>query len=315
MEKMKHGMAFLAAAIAILSFGPAESSALAARQAERKIGVSLLTRQHDFYKDLEEGLTTEAAKHGFKLIVNAGEFDAGKQASQIEDFITQKVDAIIVCPCDSEAVGSVLDAAEKAGIPVFTADISAKKGKVVCHVASDNVLGGRLAAREMAKHVKDKSKVLIIDHPLVASVQDRTRGFEEELKKLLPNIQLVKQAAEGQREKAMKVMEDMLQTHKDLAGVFGINDDSALGALTAVNAADRKQIAIIGYDATPEAREAIGDGTSLKADVIQNPKVIGRTTIDAIYKHFKGEKLPAIIPVEVGIYDKAAAEKEKKEKK
>ncbi len=287
----------------------------AAQQTPKKIGVSLLTRQHDFYKDLEEGLKQEAAKHGYELIVNAGEFDASKQASQIEDFITKKVDAIIVCPCDSEAIGAVLETAEKARIPVFTADIAARKGKVVCHVASDNVMGGRLAAREMAKYVKNGDKVVIIDHPLVASVQDRTKGFEEELKKLLPDVKIVKQAAEGQREKAMKVMEDLLQAHRDIAGVFGINDDSALGALTAINAADRKSIAIIGYDATPEAREAIAEGGCLKADVIQNPKTIGKTTVDAIAKHFKGDKLNAVVPVEVGIYDKAAADKEKQDKK
>jgi ribose transport system substrate-binding protein len=287
----------------------------APQQGGKKIGVSLLTRQHDFYKELEEGLVQEAAKHGFKLVVNAAEFDASRQAAQIEDFITQKVDAIIACPCDSQAIGATLDAAEKAGIPVFTADIAARQGKVVCHVASDNVLGGRLAAREMARHVKDGSKVLVIDHPLVASVQDRVKGFEEELKKLLPGATIVKQAAEGQREKAMKVMEDMLQSHRDLAGVFGINDDSALGALAAVAAAGRSEIVIVGYDATPEAREAIGGHTPLRADVIQNPATIGRTAIDAIHRHFRGEKLPSSIPVEVGLYDRAAAEKEKQKKK
>lgn len=270
-------------------------------KAEKTIGVSLLTRQHDFYKDLEAGLVEEAAKNGFKLNIQAGEFDASKQANQIENFIVQKVDAIIVCPCDSSAVGSVLDKAEKAGIPVFTADISAAKGKVVCHVASDNVQGGRLAAKEMSKYVKDGDKVFIIDHPVVASVQDRTKGFIEELKKIYPNIQITAQPGEGKRDKAMQVMESVIS--KEFKGVFGINDDSALGALSALKAAGKTDVAIIGYDATPEARKAITGGTCLKADVIQKPTLIGTTTIQMISKFFKGETVPAIVPVEVGIFD------------
>lgn len=270
-------------------------------KAEKVIGVSLLTRQHDFYKDLEAGLVEEAAKHGYRLNIQAGEFDASKQANQIENFIVQKVDAIIACPCDSAAIGSVLDKAQQAGIPVFTADISAQKGQVVCHVASDNVQGGRLAAREMAKYVKDGDKVFIIDHPVVASVQDRTRGFMEELKKIYPNIQITAQPGEGKRDKAMQVMESMIS--KDFKGVFGINDDSALGALSAIKAAGKTDVAIIGYDATPEARKAIQGGSCLKADVIQKPALIGTTTIQMISKHFKGETVPAVVPVDVGIFD------------
>jgi len=89
-------------------------------------------------------------------------------------------------------------------------------------------------------------------------------------------------------------------------GVFGINDDSALGALRAVEASGRKGIVVIGYDATPEARAAIQRGSALKADVIQHPEAIGSKTIQAIQRHFAGETLEAWIPVEVGVVDKAA---------
>jgi ribose transport system substrate-binding protein len=145
--------------------------------------------------------------------------------------------------------------------------------------------------------------VLIIDHPTVASVQDRVRGFEEGLKKY-PGITIVaKLAADGQRAKATQVMEDMLQAHRDLAGVFGINDDSALGAAGVIEAAGRKDIVVIGYDATDEAQAAIRKGGPLKADVIQYPQVIGKTAIDLIADHLAGKAVPAIKAIDVGIWD------------
>ena len=179
--------------------------------------------------------------------------------------MTQRVTALIVCPCDSDTIGKNLEGAEKAGIPVFTADIFAKTGKIVSQVASDNVLGGRLAAQAMARFLGERGKVLIINHATVASVQDRVRGFEEELRKHPSMAVVASQDAGGKREKALRVMEDMLQAHPDLKGVFGINDDSALGALSAIEAARRGDIVVIGYDATPDARAAIARGSALKA--------------------------------------------------
>jgi len=270
------------------------------------IGVTLLTQSHDFFKDLEEGLQEEAAKHGYRLIVQAAEFDPTIQARQLEDFVVKGVDAIIVCPCDSDTVAANLKEAEEAGIPVFTADIAAKRAKIVSHIASDNYLGGKLAGEAMAKFLNGKGKVLVIDHPTVSSVQDRTRGFEDALK-AFPEITIVdKPSADGQRAKAQAIMEDALTTHADLAGVFGINDDSALGALRAVEAAERKDIVIIGYDATPEARTAIKRGSALKADVIQYPRKIGSMTVATIARHFAGEKVEALSPVEVGLVDAEA---------
>lgn len=265
------------------------------------IGVSLLTQTHAFYKELEDGLREEAAARNMDLVVVACEMDPAKQASQIEDFVAQHVAALLLAPCDSSAVGQNLQSAERANIPVFTADIAASSGTIVSHVASDNVLGGRLAAKTLAGFLGDKGRVVIIDHPTVASVQDRVRGFEEELK-THPGITIVaRPSADGQRAKAMSVMEDMLQAHRDVNGVFGINDDSALGALSVVEAAGRKDVAIVGYDATAEAQAAIKRGSPLKADVIQYPKKIGRTAIEMIARYLAGEKVPATVSVDVGI--------------
>lgn len=267
------------------------------------VGVTLLRSTDAFYKALEDGLREEAAAKGLDLAIVACEGEATKQASQIEDFVARKVSAILAAPCDSDAIVPVLASAEQAGIPVFTADIAAHGGKVVSHVASDNVQGGRLAAQALAGFMGGKGKVLIIDHPTVASVQDRVRGFEEGMK-AFPGITIVaKLSAEGQRAKAAQVMEDALQAHGDLGGVFGINDDCALGAAGVIEAAGRKDIFVVGYDASDEAQAAIRKGGPLKADVIQYPQQIGHAAIDAIAAHLAGQPVPALKAVDVGIWD------------
>jgi ribose transport system substrate-binding protein len=266
------------------------------------IGVTLLTGTHAFYKELEAGLRETATTKGFDLVIVTCDFDPAKQASQIEDFVARKVSAILAAPCDSNAIGPSLAGPERAGIPVFTVDIAAHAGKIVSHVASDNVQGGRLAAEELAALIGGKGNVIVIDHPAVASVQERVRGFEEGLKKY-PGIKIVaKPSADGSREKAMRVMEDMLQAHRDLKGVFGINDDSALAAAGVIEAAKRKDIVVVGYDATDEAQAAIKRGSPLKADVVQYPRKIGQSAIEIIARHFAGEKVPAVVPIEVGIW-------------
>ena len=280
-----------------------------ASDGKKTIGVTLLSQSQDFYKDLEQGLREEAERAGYRVIVQSGEFDPAIQARQLEDFVTKQVDAVVICPCDSDTVAASLRPVIKAGIPIFTADIAAKGVEVVTHVASDNMQGGTLAGETMAKLLGGKGEVLIIDHPTVSSVQDRTAGFLKALS-AHPDMKVVgRPSSEGQRAKAQSVMEDALTSYPNLAGVFGINDDSALGALRAIEASGREGIVVIGYDATPEAREAIQRGSALKADVIQHPDDIGRKTILAIEKHFAGESLEKWVPVNVGIVDKAALDK------
>lgn len=273
------------------------------------IGVSLLTRTHPFYQDLEAGLREAAEARGYELSVQAGEFDVAKQKDQVENFIVRKVNAIIVCPCDSKSIGTSVAAANQAGIPVFTADIAvlAEGPKIVCHVASDNVAGGRLAAAALRQALGGHGKVAIIDHPEVESVIQRVRGFEEEVARE-PGLTIVaKLSGHGTKDMAFRTAEDVLQAHPDLDGIFGINDDSALGALAAVEKANRQgRVTIVGFDAVPEARAAIGAG-KIYADVVQQPKVIGRRTVEAIGDYMAGKPVPPVvlIPCELFTRDHA----------
>ncbi len=282
--------------------------AIAQPQSQRTIGVTLLTAQHQFYQELRAGLEAEAARHGYKLLIHSAEFDSARQATQIDEFLVQRVDALVISPCDSRSIGASIDAANQARVPVVTADIAstAPLGKVAAHIASDNIQGGRKAAELMAQALGGKGKVAILSHPEVASVTDRVKGFKEEIAKHKEIAIVAELSCDGRRDKAMKVMEDILQSHPDVAGVFGINDDSALGALAAIESAGKLgQIKIVGYDATPEARARIQAG-AIHGDVIQNPRKIGELTILALKDIFEGRTPPAVIPVEVGVFTRDA---------
>jgi len=276
--------------------------------AGKTIGVSLLTMQHQFYQDLRAGLEEAAKTRGYRLLIAAAEFDAARQANQIDEFIVQKVDAMVICPCDSRSVGGGIVAANDAKIPVFTADIAntSPLGRVVSHVASDNVQGGRKAAELLVAALNGKGKVAILSHPEVASVADRVRGFKEALASHA-DIQIVAElSSEGKRDKAVRVMEDLMQSHADLTGIFAINDDTALGALAAIESAGKVgTIQIVGYDATPEARSKIA-ARAIYGDVIQNPRRIGELTVQAVHDYFSGKTPPAVIPVVVATFTGAA---------
>jgi ribose transport system substrate-binding protein len=276
----------------------------------KTIGVSIQNREAQFYEEMEAGMKSEAAKYGYTVTVVDASRDNSKQQSQVEDFISQKVAAIVLTPYDSQAIGSAIVEANNASIPVFTSDIAnaSSQGKVVAHIASDNVQGGGQAGKLMCAALGSAGgSVAIIDEPEVTSVQDRVKGFKAALAGC-PTVKIVADIdGGGERAKASNAMDDILQAHKDLRGVFGINDDSALGAARAIDAAGSNgKIAVVGYDATPEARTAIAKG-SMYGDAIQHPDQIGSKTIDAIHDYFAGKTPPAKIAVAVGTYTKANA--------
>jgi ribose transport system substrate-binding protein len=272
----------------------------------KKIGVTLLTREHEFYRELEAGLKDAATKNGYQLIITSGDFDLAKQQSQIENFIVQHVDAIVVCPADSKGIAPAIERANEAKIPVFTADIAAQGGQVVSHVASDNLAGGRLAADFIAKALNGQGDVGVIGQQEVQTGLDREMGFKEEMKKY-PGIKVVATLnGGGVRDRALKAADDMLQGNAGIKGIFGINDDSALGALSAAESHNKSDLVIVGYDATPEAVKAIQRGSALKADVAQQPADLGAKTIDVIKTYFAGGQVEKTIAVPVKLVDAAS---------
>jgi ribose transport system substrate-binding protein len=289
----------------------ASSAPASAAAGGKTIGVSIQNREAQFYQSVESGMKSEAAKYGYSVNVVDANRDNSKQQGQVEDFISQKVSAIVLTPYDSQAIGSAIVEANTANIPVFTADIAnaSSQGKVVSHIASDNVQGGGEAGKLICAALgKAGGSVAILDEPEVTSVQDRVKGFKAAIAATCPSVKIIADIdGGGERAKASAAMDDIMQAHKDLKGVFGINDDSALGAARAIDAAGEKgQIAVVGYDATPEAQTAIKDG-SMYGDAIQHPDQIGAKTIDAIHDYFSGKTPSAKIAIPVGTFTKANA--------
>ena len=288
---------------------PAEPASAKPSSAPKKayvIGVSLLTQDDDFYKALKARLEEQGQKQHVNVEILSGDKDLNKQVNQVQNFIAKKVDAIILCPVDSTGIIAAVTAANQANIPVFTADIASKGGKVVSHVASDNVAGGALAGEFAGKILQGKGNVAILDLLTVTSVQDRVKGFKTALAKY-PGIKIVadENVPDAKREEAVTKATNVLTAHPEINLIFGINDNVALGTLSALKSANKNEIFVVGFDAGPEAQNYISSGTSsLTADAIQFPHLIGMTTIDAVIRSLNGEAVPATIAVPTGIVTK-----------
>ena len=292
-------------------------SLLAADRPKTVIGISVLTLTNPFFKDMADAMTAEAKIHGMTTLVTSGEFDPAKQRNQVIDLIVRKVDAIILCPCDSKAIGTSIVDANKAGIPVFTADIAslAKEGKVAGHVATDNFGGGKLAAVALIEALGGKGKVAILDHPEVESVILRTQGFNDELarQKREKGVSMTVVATlpgGAAKDRSMKATEDLLQSHPDLDGIFAINDPSALGAVAALEKAGKlAKIKVVGFDGMPEGRSAIKAG-KIHADPVQFPDVIGKTAVRNIVRYLAGDDVPKETLIPTKLYRQADGAKD-----
>jgi ribose transport system substrate-binding protein len=269
------------------------------------IGVTLLTREQRFYQDLDAGLEAAAARRGYRLIVTSGDFDLAKQQAQIDNFVVQRVDAIVVCPVNSQGVGPAIDRATAAHIPVVSADTKAVGTQVVAAVASDNRAGGQLAAAYMVTALGDSGAVAVIGQPETQTGLDRQQAFVDEIGHHPRMAVVAILNGGGVRDRALKAADDILQGHPELRGIFAINDESALGALAAARARGRAAatFTIVGYDATPEAVQAIKSHSSLKADIAQQPRAIGEKAIDAIAARFDHRPVDSVITVPVRIID------------
>jgi ribose transport system substrate-binding protein len=279
------------------------------------IGVSLLTMANPFFRELGDAMKDEAAKHQMEVILTAGEYDPAKQHNQVSDFITRRVDAIVLSPCDSKSIGTAIAEANKSGIPVFTVDIAAlaSGAKVVSHVATDNLGGGKMAAIAMMEALPDGGKIAILDHPEVESVILRVRGFESQLaesaKGSTPRIQIVaKLPGGGEKEKSFKATQDVLQAHPDLKGIYASNDPAALGAVAALEKAGKiGQIKVVGFDGMPEGKQAIKAG-KIYADPVQFPDRLGRESVQGIVKYLAGDDVPPTVLIPTALYRKKDAE-------
>ncbi len=260
------------------------------------IGLSVSTQNNPFFVTLVEGAKAAADKAGVQLVVVDAGDDAAKQVSDIEDLIAKNVSVLIVNPVDSDTVSSVVQNAVNKGVKVISADRAVNNVEIDCQIASDNVLGAELATQYIVDTVGEGAKVAELQGISGASAAiDRGQGFHNIADAKLQVV--ASQPADFDRTKGMTVMENMLQANGDIKAVFAANDEMALGAMEAV-AASRKDIVVVGFDATDDAIASIKDGR-MSATIAQQPDLIGATAVETAIKLINGETVEKAIPVEV----------------
>lgn len=276
--------------------GSSTSKVVKKAPSKLKIGVSISTLSNPVFITLKNELQKYSDKKGSKIIINNANNDTSKQNNDVEDLIQQKVDAIIVNPCDSSAISTVIQKANDAKIPVICIDRGADRGTVVSTVASDNVAGGKMAADYLIKKLGLKAKIAELQGiPGASATRERGQGFDKIADKKL-NI-VFKQTAQFDRAKGLSVTENILQAHHDVKGIFSQNDEMAVGAARAVKAS-KKDIVIVGFDGTNDALKLIKSG-QMTATVAQQWDKMADTSLDAVYDYYQGKtvKKNNLVPV------------------
>ncbi|MDQ0861005.1 ABC transporter substrate-binding protein [Bacillus sp. V2I10] len=266
-----------------------------------KIGLTVGTLANPFFVAMGKGAEEAGKELGAEILVESAEYDLAKQTSQIENFITKKVDVILLNAVDTKGIAAAVQQAKNAGIPVIAVDTNAEGG-VDATVTSDNYQAGQLAGEYVVEQLNGKGNIVIIDGPPVSAVTDRIQGFEDVIKE--SGIKVVaKQNGEGNREKALSVMESILQANSSgsIDAVFAINDPEAIGVEIASEQAGRKdEFFIVGVDGAPEAAEAMAkEGSSIMATSAQSPSEMVKTAVGIGMKVKNGEDVEELIKVPV----------------
>ena len=293
-----------AAAVAALALTATACNSGSSSSSDLKVGLSVSTLNNPFFVQLKEGAQAEAKKEGVSLTVTDAQNDASQQANQIENFTSQNVKSIIINPVDSDAAGPSVKAANNANIPVVAADRTVNDASVAATVASDNVAGGKLAAKAIAEQLGGKGTILVLQGTSgTSAANERGKGFTEGLK-AYPGIKIVaSQPADFDRTKGLDVTTNLLQAHPDVNGIFAQNDEMALGAIKALGSKAGKSVKVVGFDGTPDGLTAVKAGT-LYASVAQQPKLLGELAVQNAVKAAKGEKVDTTVKVPVKVVTK-----------
>ncbi|MFD3490613.1 substrate-binding domain-containing protein [Streptomyces sp. NPDC058690] len=266
-----------------------------------KVGMSLSTLNNPFFVQMKAGAQAEAKEAGIDLTVTDAQNDASQQANQLQNFTGAGMQSIIVNPVDSDAVGPAVRAANKAHIPVVAADRGVNKADTATLVASDNVAGGRLAAKALADKLGGKGDIVVLQGTAGTSAsRERGKGFTEGLK-AYPGIKVVaSQPADFDRTKGLDVMTNLLQSHPRITGVFAENDEMALGAVKALGSKAGKSVDVVGFDGTPDGLKAVAAGT-LYASVAQQPKELGKIAVQNAVEAARGKHVDSTVKVPVKV--------------
>lgn len=299
---MKKAKLYAAMIAACMAAGTMSMGVMAEEAPKMALLMASLTTE--FFVQIEESAKEYAEEKGIELNVYTCDNDSAKELANMETIISEAPDIIFYTPNDSDAATVCVEAANEAGIPVITFDRASNGGEVVCHVASDNELGGEMAGEFIRDMFPDGAKVAELQGTLATNVaQLRGEGFNKIIDET-DNLELVaQQSANFDKSEGMSVFETMLQAHEEIQAVFAANDEMALGAMEACKAAGREDIVIVGFDASPDAVAAVEEGT-MAATIAQLPDKIIKTAIDAGLAYLAGEEVEPEIGVELQLVTK-----------
>lgn len=259
----------------------------AENEAARKpvIGVSLLNLSSEYIVMLDKAIEAKGEANGVRLIVNDAQLSADKQTQQVESFIAQKVDAIILNPVEVEASSPGVDKAIAAGIPVVNVN-SETRSTPTAFVGSRDEESARIAMDYIVQRLNGKGNILMMQGLMGQAAQlKREQGARDVLAKN-PGIKLLaSQTAQWDRAKAMSLMENWIQAYGgNINAVFAQNDEMGMGALIALEQAKMKEkVVVVSVDAIADALQAVKDGR-LDATVFQDAQGQGGNAVEVVLK-------------------------------
>ena len=287
---------------------------------KKTVAILVQTTANPFFNDFAEAARAELGED-YDVVIVGGDNDADTQAKQIRDFIVQGVDALLITPCNANAVGTQIREANRARIPVFTADTAVldENVDILCHVATDNYGGGKLAGQAMLEALNHRGgKIMVLHFEQAQSCQARVQGFTEVINAHNADpdnrdaqITIIGEYESMALEKpAYDITTDVLKANRDLVGVFAINDPAALGAVKAIEEDNlQDQIKVIGFDGQKIGKLAIRDGR-IFADPVQYPEQMGQKVAAHIKDYFRGIAPPKLEEIPAKLYYKADADQD-----
>ncbi|WP_350307162.1 ribose ABC transporter substrate-binding protein RbsB [Photorhabdus viridis] len=266
--------------------------------AKDTIALVISTLNNPFFVAMKESAQKEADKLGYSLIVLDSQDNPAKELANVQDLTVRGTKLMLINPTDSDAVGNAIIIANNAKIPVITLDRIANKGTVVSHIASDNRLGGKIAGDFIAEKLGNEANIIQLEGITgTSAARERGDGFNKAAQEHKFNV-LASQPADFDRTKGLNVMQNLLTAYPVIQAVFAQNDEMALGALRALQTAGKRGVLVVGFDGTEEGIKAV-QGGKLGATIAQRPDQIGIIGIQTADKVLKGEKVDAVIPVEL----------------
>lgn len=269
-----------------------------------KVGFSISTLNNPFFVSMADGAKEKAEELGVDLtVVDAGN-DTAKQSADIEDLLAKGIKVLIINPEDSAAVAPEIEDAISAGIKVIAVDRTVEGVEVDCYIGTDNVKAGEKAGSYFLEKIGENSKVAILEGiPGASSAIDRDQGFHNAIDGKLDVV--ASQTANYDRAEGLSVTENLLQANPDIKGILSANDEMALGALEAVEAAGKvpgKDIFVTGFDAGDDALNAVKEGKMLFT-VEQKTVEMGQMAVETALSMMKGEDAPKDIPIDITLID------------